>query len=131
MNLGALNVHGNVVLNVTINSTEANAAQNGIRRAVEALKEPVTGLHQEVVMYWAQARNQPDSKAGDKARIESLYKGDVKVRFANDLLKTQMLYDPPYPFKKAFVVDVSVETVDGKPVLYRVLRLHDILDRDG
>lgn len=131
MNFGAINVQGGIVVNLNITATEANAAQNAIRREIEARKEPVTGIHRDVVMYWAQARNQPDSKAGDRARIESLHPGDVKVRFANDAIKTQMLYDTPYPFSKNFVVDVAVETVEGRPALYKVLEIHDVFDRDA
>lgn len=130
MNFGAINVQGDVVVNLHISATEANAAQNAIRREIEARKEPVTGIHRDVVMYWAQARNQPDSKSGDRARIESIYSGDVKVRFANDALKTEMLYDTPYPFNKNFIVDVAVETVEGRPALYKVLEIHDVFDRE-
>jgi hypothetical protein len=131
MNFGAMNVQGDFVLNVNLTSTEANAVQNAIRREIDAMREPVTGTHEQVVMYWAQARAQADHKPGDKARIESLYRGDVKVRFANDGLKAKMLYDEAYPFRKAFVVDVSVETIEDKPVLYKVLEFHEAIDRDA
>jgi hypothetical protein len=54
-------------------------------------------------MYWAQARNDPNgSKAGDRARIESIYGGEVKVKFINDHIKLKMLYEEPHPFSKAF-----------------------------
>lgn len=130
VNFGAVNVQGDFVMNLNLSSVEANAAQNAIRRELDAMREPVTGIHEQVVMYWAQARNTTDNKSGDKARIESLYKGDVKVRFASDGLKAKMLYDEPYPFKKAYVVDVSVETVEDKPVLYKVLQFHETIDRE-
>lgn len=130
INIGAVNIQGDVIVNMNLNSTEANAAQNGIRREIDAMKEPLTGVHEQVAMYWAQARNIPDNKAGDKARIESIYKGDVKVRFANDGLKATLLYEEPYPFKKVFIVDVAVETVNDKPVLYKVLNFHDAIDRE-
>lgn len=127
MNIQSVHIHGNVVLNM--NSVEANAIQNRIGRELEALKEPTRGLHEQVVMYWEQARNQPDGATGDKAKIESLYRGGVKVRFANDQLKSQMLYEPEHPFSQAFVVDVQVETVNEKPVLYKVLHLHERISR--
>lgn len=131
INIGAVNIQGDMVVSLNLNSTQANAVQNGIRRELDALKEPLTGVHEQVAMYWAQARNIPDNKAGDKARIESIYKGDVKVRFANDGLKKTLLYDEPYPFKKVFIVDVSVETVNDKPVLYKVLTFHEAIDREA
>ena len=128
-NFAAVNVQGDFVVNLHMTSTEANAAQNAIRRELETSREPVTGIHEEVVMYWAQARNQPESQAGDKAVIERLYKGAVRVRFANDGLKTKILYDEPHPFNKAFIVDVAVDAIEDKPVLYKVLALHEVIDR--
>jgi hypothetical protein len=130
INLQGTTVNGDLNLVVNMNSTEANAIQNAIRKELQASKETVTGTHYNVVMYWAQARNQADSRSGDRARIESIYKGHVKTVFANDSLKAKMLYEPAHPFKKAFVVDVAVETVGGKPVLYNVLCLHDTIDID-
>lgn len=127
LNVAAMNFTGPVTFNLS--STEANAAQNAIRRRIDAMKEQTSGTHEQVAMYWTQARNEPNSKAGDKVRIESIYDGPVKVRFANDELKSRILLDEPFPFSKAHIVDVSVETVDGRPILYKVLRLHDTIDR--
>lgn len=129
INFGAVNITGDVVVHLHMNGMEANAAQNGIRREIEARKEPLTGIKEQVVMYWAQARNQCASKAGDKARIESIWPYDVKVRFANDDLKTKILYDEPHPFSKSFLVDVAVETIEDKPVLYKVLAIHETFDK--
>lgn len=131
MNVSAINISGYAVVNFNISSTEANAAQNSIRRHIETMKEPITGIHEQVVMHWAQARNSANSKSGDKAKIESLYRGDVKVMFANATLKQQMLLSEPYPFNKAYVVDVAVETVNDKPALYRVLNLHEAITLDS
>ncbi|MDR4518939.1 MAG: hypothetical protein MRK00_16335 [Nitrosomonas sp.] len=130
MNIASLNIQGDMKINLTIGSNDANAAQNAIRRALNALKEPVTGIHQSVVMYWAQARNDPHSnKAGDRAKIESVFSGDVKVMFINDELKVKMLFDEAHPFNKAFIVDVAVETINGKPALYKIIKLHDVFDK--
>ncbi len=128
-NIGAFNVQGDLTINITYDSVQANAAQNGIKRYVDTLKEPVSGLHEQVVMYWVQARNHNDKKAGDKARIESIYIGDVKVKFKDDQLKVKMLFEEPFPFQKAFIIDVIVETIDEKPVLYKVIELHDVMDK--
>jgi hypothetical protein len=128
--LSGVTINGDVNFSFNIGSTEANAAQNAIRRELEMVKESITGIHSQVLMYWAQARNQLSGKGGDRACIESLYRGDVKVLFANDGLKTKMLFEPDHPFEKAFIVDVAVETVNDKPMLYRVLDLHETIDRE-
>lgn len=130
MNIAAVNVTGNVTVNINCNHTEANAIQNSIRRAIDDLKEPVTGIKTQVLMYWAQARNSPASKSGDKVRIESIYKGDVKVIFADETLKAKMLLESAYPFANAYIVDVVVETIDGKPALYKVFAIHETMSRE-
>lgn len=130
LNIAAMNINAPVTFNFTIGSIEANAAQNAAHREMEKLKEPVYGLHTKVLMYWWQARKDLDSKTGDKAKIESIGNLPVKVVFDNDAIKAAMLMEIPHPFKKAFVVDVAVETINDKPVLYRVLRLHESFDID-
>ena len=128
INIGALNIQGDVVVTLNMDYMQANAAQNFARRKLDELKEPVTGKHSKVLMYWWQARNEIGSKSGDRAKIESLFDGAVKVEFDNDAIKHAMLLEEPHPFKKAFVVDVTVETVGGKPALYKVTKLHESFD---
>ena len=110
---------------VNLNSTEANAIQNRARRELEALQEPKVGLHRKVLMYWYQARNDPTSRAGDRAIIESISPRPVKVVFEDDQLKGTILADQENIFRFGYVVDVAVETVQGVPTLYRVLAIHD------
>lgn len=131
MNIAAVNVAGNLNINMSLSSIEANAVQNAVRRAIEELREPVTGTKRQVLMYWAQARNTPESKSGDKARIESIYKGDVKVIFDDERLKAKMLLESAFPFSMAYIVDVDVETIDGRPALYKVLAIHGTVPRDA
>ncbi len=84
-----------------------------------------------VVLHWYQARHDLSSKAGDRAIIESLSKKPVKVLFASDYLKAQMLFVEENPFEYAYLVDVMVETVNERPVLYKVIDLHDRLPLDS
>lgn len=121
--------NGNVVVNLNLDSRDANAIQNSARRELAALKEPATGLHEKVLMYLYQARNDPKSDKGDRAIIESIYPSSVKVIFINEQVKAQALRLPENPFKCAYVVDVSVETVEGRPALYRVQTIHDVFDK--
>jgi hypothetical protein len=123
-----VNVYGNVTFNIT--SLEANAAQNEIRNQLEELKEPVTGYHSQVVMYLYQARNDSASRAGDRAIIESISKQNVKTIFASEALKTKVLHpDEGSPFDQSYIVDVDVETVHGKPALYKVKDVHGAIEQ--
>lgn len=112
-----------------MNSLEANAAQNAIQREQLRLREPSARAHEKVLMYWWQARNDITGHAGDKAKIESIYDCPVKTLFMDDSIKSAILLDEPYPFKKAFIIDVVVETIEGKPMLYKITRFHEAIDR--
>ena len=126
LNIGTVN--GAVFFNIS--STEANAVQNSARKEIESLKEPSTKLHEKVVLYWYQARADKNSKAGDRGIIESIGINPVKVMCVNDQIKLQMIFEQENPFKEAYVVDVMVETIRGKPALYKILALHDKFERE-
>jgi hypothetical protein len=127
LNIGTLNFNAPVEIN--LNSLEANAAQNAAKREIELLHEPVTGVKEKVLLYWYQARNDPRSEAGDRAIIESIYRGPIKTVFLNESVKSKMLLAADNPFTHAYVVDVTVETVRGKPALYKILNLHEVIEK--
>ncbi|WP_312153566.1 hypothetical protein [Pseudomonas sp.] len=129
MNIGVMNFHQGVTVNISLGAMEANAAQNFLHRHMAPQpKEMVTGDHHFVALKWFQTRNELKNKTGDKARIESIYPEPVKVLFGTDDLKNRMVINETNIYHKAFIVDVQVETVDGKPILYVVKALHDTLD---
>lgn len=129
LNVGAIHVTTGPIT-VNINSMKANAIQNAANRELAALKAPTTGMHEKVLLYWFQARNDPKSKTGDKAIIESLHKGPVKALFVNESIKAKILSASENPFTMAYVVDVAVETIKEKPALYRILEMYDVLERN-
>lgn len=130
LNIGTINApNGNVFIN--LDTVKANAAQNSAKRELALIKAPTTGLHEKVVLYWYQARGgDPASRAGDRAIIESIYPRAVKTVFANDALKTSVLLSTENPFREAYVVDVVVETISNKAVLYKIVTLHDKFDKE-
>ena len=101
----------------------------GLRREINLLDTPATGLHEKVLLYWYQARGDLKSRTGDRAIIESISSSSVKTICANEMIKSQMILNNENPFKEAFVVDVIVETIKGKPALYKVVALHDKLEQ--
>lgn len=122
-------INGSVNLVFNLNSVEANALQNTFRKKIDALKEPTTGMKEKVLLYWYQARNDPKSKAGDRAIIESISTGPVKA-IVGENIKAQMLSGPDNPFQLAYIVDVEIETINGKPILYKVTNLHDKFNKE-
>lgn len=111
-----------------LSSTDARAVREGAEEEIGKLRLPVAGVREGVVLYWHQARNTSGTTAGDRAIIESVSRYPVKTAFRTDDLKCQMLFKVENPFTRAYVVDVMVETVQDKPVLYTVLALHDLLE---
>lgn len=119
-----------IVLNSSINSTEANAGQNLLRRHIDHIAMPTTGIHHDQVLYWYQVRHDHAAKPGDKAVIERIYDKPVKVRITSDEIKRTMIDDPANPFKRLYVVDVDVTESQGRPALYRILEVKDSFERD-
>ena len=109
---------------LTVTSDDAKILQHNIERELAQRGTPLVGLHKHVVMHWYQARNDASSKAGDKAIIESISSRPVKVIFNSDRIKYQMLKIEENLFDHAFLVDVHVETVENKPVLYKIVEVH-------
>lgn len=127
-NASQLNIHTihneKVELIFNLSSIDANAAQNSVKRELGLLAEPSTGIHRNVVFYWYQARNDASSQAGDKVIIESIYPFPVKAIFDSELVKSKVVWCNENPLTSGYLVDVSVETIQGKPVLYKILDIH-------
>jgi len=122
-------INGNVSLVFNFNSIEANAIQNSATREIMALKEPVTGMHTKVLLYFYQARNDPKSMTGDRGIIESIFPFPVKVIFESEALKSQVLWASENPFTSYYIVDVAVETVEARPIVYKVLDVHETIEK--
>jgi TM2 domain-containing membrane protein YozV len=128
LNIGTVQVNGDVHYHLHLDSSSANAAQNKIRRELDEQKVTEARIHEKVLMYWSNAKNDSKSNAGDKAKIESISLTPIKVIFGNDETKRKFLFDVPYPFNRGFIVDVAVETIEEKPVLYKVLKFYESIE---
>jgi hypothetical protein len=115
-------------LSITINTLESEAAQNAIGREREALEAPVARHHEKVLLRWYQTRNDPGSTTGDKSIVESLADWPVKTIFLAESVKVRMLEMEENFFRRAFVVDLIVETIKGKPGLYKIVAIHDTVE---
>lgn len=110
------------------NSQQANAVQNTAKRYLGPTL-PGTQTRPDEVLVLHQVRGVATAKAGDKGIIESLTKQPIKLVFASDKIKKEILDLPENPFQQAFLVDVDVKTVDGKPALYKILNLKDSFEK--
>lgn len=129
-NIGALNFNGDVILNFGINTQDGYQIQ-GIAQNFLGMKErPSQEIFKKVIFYWFQARSESakNKQAGYSGKIDSISSKNLKVIFENDEIKEKMLGMDDNPFKKAFVVDVLVESVHDTPFAFKVLKIHEIFD---
>ena len=125
LNIGTVN--GNVYYNIT--AAEANQAQNAVTRLLRDESVKTNRLHEKVLLYWYQARADAKSTSGDKGIIESIAPFPVKVICATDSIKMEMILDVENPFKEAYIVDVAIETINEKPMVYKIIALHEKVPR--
>ncbi|MBP7231359.1 MAG: hypothetical protein KBA28_05450, partial [Syntrophaceae bacterium] len=121
-------VNGNISYVFGLNSIDANAVQNAARREIELLAEPITGTYRNVVFYWYQARNDAASQFGDKVIIESISPSPVKAIFDSEKVKGKAVWCEENPLTSGYIADVSIETIQGKPVLYKILDVHERIE---
>ena len=129
LNIGIVNFQGDVQFNISLSEPQAKAVQGFVRSRLGAIKEVMPGvLHENVVMYWDQTRKKLDAKVGDKGKIDDISDDSVRVNFADEGIKQQMVLNQDNPYHKAYVVDVYVQTAATKIVLYTISRLIDTID---
>ena len=115
--------------NVTINSTEANAIQNKVANYI-APKLPAQMIMFDQLLVLEQVKNSLSSKSGDRGIIETINPRAVKLQFVSEDVKRKVLDLKENPLQCVFLVDVDVRSVEGKPMLYRILEVKDIIERD-
>ena len=119
---------GTVNVTQVFTSDAANVVQNRARNYLALQADPVTGRLQQQLFYFHQVRDGSRSSVGDRGVIPAVWPGPVKTVFANPAAKAAMLGDPL--FRKLYVVDVDVQSIDGRPRLYRILHVESSFDRD-
>ena len=114
---------------IVVNSLEANAFQNSVKRYLGP-QLPATMIKPDEVMTLEQVKNSAKSRTGDRGVIETISDRPVKLQFVSDEGKRQVLELHENPFQCAFLVDVEVRSTGGKPVLYRILDVKDVITPD-
>ena len=51
------------------------------------------------------------------------------MKFEDKALKNSMIINEEYPYQKIFLVDVLVEYIDQDPVIYKILRLNNTMNK--
>ena len=123
-----LTVQGDAAVHVHLNSEQANAIQNNVRRFIGPQPEP-SGHFQGEALYLYQLRGDASSRAGDRGVIEAFSSKPVKLHLMSDDVKAAIIDAQTNPFHMVYVVDGQVSTVNGEPALYKIYAVHDAFDR--
>lgn len=126
-------INGGVNLNFYVNSKEASKIQDSCKTEIDNLKlaQHIDGVNERVVLTWYQARSDPKSIQGNKGVIEEISERAMNIIFDSEELKEQMLHNNDInPLNTAFVVDVKIQSIQGVPKIYKVLKLHEYFEID-
>lgn len=134
MSIGAIakGDKNNIFHNCTFNFSGSNSAQNQLDKEIEELKtvQPMDGIFSRQLMKIYQVRGDMASNAGNKAVIDAISNKKLNVVFETDELKHKILNSADNPIRKAYLVDVLLMTIEGKPAAYKVIALHDTIPLD-
>lgn len=126
------------VLEMSFNDSECRRAHEGAALALAALDVREKADREKVLMYFYQTNiEDPKSggRTGDKALISSIYPEPLSVYIIpeTDQQKVRYVLDDKShnPLHTGFVVDVNIENDrQGRPRIYRVVRVHDVIYDD-
>jgi hypothetical protein len=112
------------------------------RQALEQLEqhkreiEHLSGAgHPRVLMVFSQS-NVKDvelgKRSGERVIIEAISKKELPIVYSSEIAEQRIKYEireaSDNVYKKGFEVDVNVESRAGKPIAYRIVTLHQVID---
>jgi hypothetical protein len=92
------------------------------------LTTPQSGdLREQVLLRWHQSRNSVLGR-GDMAIVESISAKPLRVVFQNKSMKSMLLAADDNMFKRPYLADVIIDSVEGVPKLYRIVNIEPVED---
>jgi hypothetical protein len=71
-------------------------------------------------------------RSGEMVQIEAIHPRPLPIVYASTLAEERIRHEiaeaDENVYKKAFDVDVNVEMRGGKPIAYRLVSVHDVID---
>ncbi|NKB95109.1 hypothetical protein HED48_04760 [Ochrobactrum intermedium] len=77
-----------------------------------------------------QVKNDVSSKSGDRGIVETISPRPVKLQFAQEPAKRAVLDLETNPLQCIFQVNVEIRSVGGKPAMYRIIEVTDVISRE-
>lgn len=117
------------------NSTEAKLVEQTIEAEYRRLDSERDDTHNRVLMVFTRSDvgDAPkDRRSGERVIISQISDRDLPIMYASDLAEQRVKHEirdaNDNIFKKGFSVDVSVVFKNSKPIVYRILHVHDVFD---
>jgi hypothetical protein len=132
----AVNGDNNIVqpILLQIGRSDAQIIDNRAAAIREALAAPEEHLLKEVFFVWDQIRDAPAVEEGhkspDRGVIAAMDKRPRQVTFAGAEAKEAMYHDDLNPFEVGFIVDAKVMIGPTGPVGYRILKVHEVVEKE-
>lgn len=117
------------VQHIHLGSLDSNAIQNGVNRFLGS-SLPASYVATDQLLSLEQVRNSAKSKTGDRGIIETIAPRPVKLQFLSEDAKRQVLELQENPLQCVFLIDVEVRSVEGKPTLYRIITVKDVIHKE-
>ena len=111
---------------VVIDSNDATICINNIDKhlkSIEETKKTEFENYYQQIFQWRQIRNEEDASKIDVGIIKLISHKEISVQFFNLHMKKQILRENMC--LKKYIVDVKVESKEGVPIKYTILRVHD------
>lgn len=112
----------------------ANRYGRGLHRRLQLeRKNEADYKHALMVFRQANVKDLPvERRTGEWVLIGEISDKELPLIYASDLAEQRIKHEireaEDNLFKKGFVVDVNVQTKDGRPVAYRVTHLHQVIE---
>ena len=114
---------------------DAKAAQITIDRVYKELEKPTGADHERVLMVFTRSdvgKAKMGIRSGERVLIEEVHSRSLALMYASELAEERIKHEireaEDNIYKKGFVVDVNVRMVGGKPSVFAVTNLHEIID---
>lgn len=135
LQIAVKHTNGEVIQEIVVKKEDGRHIVENARAQRLELEGKGSASHQRVLMHLHQSSVENlkvGKKTSEKGIVESLDPIPRTLIYASDLagqrIKDAILEPGGNPYQKGFVVDLDVETIGGRPRVYRVLAVHDVID---
>jgi hypothetical protein len=114
---------------------EARTAEANLTEQRIEMERTTDADHKRVLMTFTRtnvSHAKAGTRSGERVQIDVIHKRPLPIVYASTLAEERIRHEiaeaDENVYKKAFDVDVNVEERNGKPIAYRIVALHDVID---